>query len=292
MPNGDIANNGTDGGNWRIWPIIKDNGVTPTILIKDGPGCLNLQNFNTYSGGTIVNNGILCAGGVDTPSPALTMASLGTGIVKVNGSSILEMGFGTANANIDYFVTNSVVLAGGAIFADDGHQHVSGPINVLSGGSFGSTYDGGASGTTGNKGMFVDGVVSGSGPLALEQAMSSGAIDRYGNGQGNPYNSSVVTFSNNANTYSGTITVVPYNAGGGSYLAVNGSLTLQFATVNLDCQQYRHLTTICRHSADLQHRPGFGHVGRPNRQRQYHSERLQRIYLCSTVRRHRLERGK
>ena len=233
MPNGDIANNGADGGNWRIWPIIKDNGATPTILIKDGPGCLSLQNFDTYSGGTIINNGILCAGGVDTPSPALTMASLGSGTVTVNGSSILEMGFGTGNANADYFVTNSVVLAGGSIFADDGHQHVSGPINVSTGGSFGSTYDGGGNGTTGNKGMFVDGVVSGSGPLALEQAGISGEIDRYGNAQGNAYNSSVVTFSNNANTYSGTITVVPYNAGAGSYLAVNGSLTLQYATVNL-----------------------------------------------------------
>jgi fibronectin-binding autotransporter adhesin len=231
-PNGDIANNGTDGGNWRIWPIIKDNGATHTILVKDGPGMVILQNYNTYSGGTVINKGIVVAGGLNT-SQALTTSSLGYGTVTVNNGGILEMCFQTQNANLDYDITNSIVMAGGAVFGDDGHQHLTGPINVLSGGAFGSTYDGGGNGTTGNKGFFLDGVVSGAGPLFLEQAVSSGASDGYGNGQGNGYNSSIVTFSNNANTYSGTVTVVPYNAGEGSYLAVNAPLTLQYATVNL-----------------------------------------------------------
>ncbi|HEV2330390.1 MAG TPA: autotransporter-associated beta strand repeat-containing protein [Verrucomicrobiae bacterium] len=234
-PNGNTQNNGSDGGNWRIWPIIKDNGGTPGILIKDGPGCVILQNYNSYSGGTFINSGILIAGGADT-SQALEPVTLGTGSVTINKGAILEFGYGTGNANLDYDITNNLIMLGGAALADDGHQHLTGAINVQTGGIFGSTYDGGASSTTGNKGLFVDGVVSGSGPLFLEQAVMAGDNDRYGNGGGNAYNSSIVEFTNNANTYSGTITIVPYTtgAGAGSFLAINASSTLQFATINLN----------------------------------------------------------
>ena len=38
---------------------IVDNGATPLELIKDGPGRARLDNSNTYTGGTIVNGGIL-----------------------------------------------------------------------------------------------------------------------------------------------------------------------------------------------------------------------------------------
>ncbi|HEV2453228.1 MAG TPA: autotransporter-associated beta strand repeat-containing protein, partial [Verrucomicrobiae bacterium] len=234
VPNGDTQNNGSDGGNWRIWPIIKDNGATPGKLIKDGPGCVILQNYNSYSGGTFINNGILIGGGADT-SQALEPATLGTGPVTVNKGAILEFGYGTANANLDYDITNSLIMLGGAALADDGHQHLTGPINVQSGAIFGSTYDGGANGTTGNKGLLIDGVVSGSGPIYLEQAVMAGDNDRYGNGGGNFYNSSIVEFTNNANTYSGTITIIPYTTGtgAGSYLAINASAALQYATLSL-----------------------------------------------------------
>lgn len=218
---------------WRIWPQINDNGVTPGIVVKDGPGIVNLQNANSYSGGTIINNGFLTPG---RDNSVTNPVSLGIGTVTVNSGGTLEVGFGTANANINYFVTNSLVIAGGKALSDDGHQRLSGPISILAGGAtFGSTYDGGANGSTGNKALFIDGLVSGSGPITLEQSMQAGALDRYGNGNGNPYNSSVVEFGNNANAYSGTITTVPYTTGGGagSFVAVNGSTALQFATLNL-----------------------------------------------------------
>jgi autotransporter-associated beta strand protein len=166
------------------------------------------------------------AGGYNT-FQALESATLGFGTVTVNSGGILEMGYATQNAGLDYDVTNNIVLAGGKICADDGHQHLTGAINVTLGGSVGSTYDGGT------KGLFLDGVVSGSGPLSLVQATSNGDSDAYGNGAGNPYNNSVVYFMNNANTYSGTVTVVPYNSGHGSFLALNGNVALQYATVNL-----------------------------------------------------------
>ncbi len=234
VPNGNTANNGTDGGNWRIWPIIQDNGATPLKLIKDGPGCVILQNTNTYSGGTFINNGILIAGG-DSPNQALAPVTLGSGPVTVYPHGILQISYGTANANVDYLYTNNVIFAGGKVLAGDGHNHVTGNVNVAVAGTFGSTYDGGGNATTGNKALFIDGLVSGSGPLFLQQSVDAGDNDRYGNGGGNPYNSSVVEFSNNGNTYSGTVNVVPYSTGGGagSYVALNGSTALQFATLNL-----------------------------------------------------------
>jgi autotransporter-associated beta strand protein len=218
---------------WRIWPQIQDNGSTPTIVVKDGPGMVCLQNTNGYSGGTIVNSGILVP---NKNGAAANADAFGSGPVTLNPGAILELGFDVANANNDYYVTNTVVVAGGAVLCDDGHQHLGGPVNVLAAGAtFGSSYDGGANGTTGNKGFFIDGLVSGSGPITLEQASLAGEAEQNGNEGGNAYNSSFVGFGNNANTYSGTITVVPYTtgAGAGSYLAINTNLAMQYATVNL-----------------------------------------------------------
>ena len=236
-PNGDTANNanGATGGNWRIWPAIKDNGATPLILIKDGPGCVSIQNTNTYTGGTWINNGILVAGGADTTVNNAPY-TLGSGTVTINPRGTMEIGYGTVNANLDYLYPNNVILNGGKIIADDGHNHVTGNISVTSaGGLMGSTYDGGGNPTTGNKALFIDGIVSGSGPLTLQQAVDAGDNDRYGNGGGNPYNSSVVEFGNAANTYSGTVSVIPYStvSGAGSYVAINASTALQFATLAL-----------------------------------------------------------
>ena len=235
VPNGNTANNGTDGGNWRIWPQIKDNGATPLILIKDGPGCVALQNTNSYTGGTIINNGILVAGGADT-TVNICPFTLGSGTVTINSRGIMEIGYGTPDATLDYLYPNNVILNGGKILSDDGHNHVTGNINVTAGGgTLGSTYDGGGSGTTGNKALFIDGIVSGSGPITLQQAVDAGDNDRYGNGGGNAYNSCVVEFANPANTYSGTITTIPYvtGAGAGTYVTINNSSALQFATLNL-----------------------------------------------------------
>jgi autotransporter-associated beta strand protein len=234
VPNGNTAF-GQDGANWRIWLQIKDNGATPLKLIKDGPGSVILQNTNTYSGGTWINKGILIAGG-DSPTVGLEPITLGSGTVTVGPNAILQFGYGTADASQDYSITNNVALNGGKLLAGDGHQHVSGNINVTAGGgTMGSTYDGGGSPTSGNKALFIDGIVSGNGPLNLQQSVDAGDNDRYGNGGGNPYNSSVVEFTNPGNTYSGIVTPIPYitGSGAGSYVAINNSSALQFATLNL-----------------------------------------------------------
>jgi len=229
MPNTPAAAN-----DWRIWPQIHDNGATPTIVVKDGPGLVSLQNTNSYTGGTIINNGTLTAG--KSTAQAVYGNTMGFGPVTVNQPGILGVGFVSPNAALNYSLTNSLVLNGGKVLATDGHQFLSGPVVVnYQGATFGSTYDGSANSSTGNKGLVLSGVVSGSGPITLQQATAAGLLNVNGNGDGNAYNSSVVEFANNANTYSGTVTVVPYNTGtgAGSYLAINGSTALQNATLNL-----------------------------------------------------------
>jgi autotransporter-associated beta strand protein len=50
---------GNSGTNWQIWTIITNAPSSATTLIKDGPGYLDLENYNTYTGGTVVNGGTL-----------------------------------------------------------------------------------------------------------------------------------------------------------------------------------------------------------------------------------------
>ena len=108
----------------------QDNGPTPAILIKDGPGCVTLQNMNSYSGGTFINNGILIAGGANT-SQVLEPNTTGFGTITVNAPGILEFGYGTQNATLAYSITNSIILAGGKLLADDGAQHLTGPLKAF-----------------------------------------------------------------------------------------------------------------------------------------------------------------
>lgn len=74
----DSSGSPTSDADWRIWPKIVDNGATPVILVKNGPGFVRLMNANTYSGGTILNGGrVLC----DNATSAL-----GTGPLTINGN--------------------------------------------------------------------------------------------------------------------------------------------------------------------------------------------------------------
>ncbi len=125
-----------------------------------------------------------------------------------------------------------IVLNGGALWANDAYQHLIGNISVTAaGGTMGSTYEG-VSGSW-NKGLFLDGVVSGSGAITLIQAGAGGEVNGYGNGAGNNFNCSIVMFTNPANDYTGVITETVGGIGLNSYLGVNANTALQDATVNV-----------------------------------------------------------
>lgn len=71
------------------------NGTTADQLIKSGDGALGLFGTNTYSGGTVLNDGNLYIN---------NSASLGSGLLTING--------GALNANAAYLGTNAGVVLG------------------------------------------------------------------------------------------------------------------------------------------------------------------------------------
>jgi|GEM_PF-1086470 len=200
---------------------FSDNGTGKLALLKTGAGILGLTGSSTYSGGTTINGGAIGVAGANGSN-----TNLGSGSVTVNAGGILRVGYSvTSNQNVST-TANVITLAGGTIFADDANQHLSGAITVsASGGTLGSTYNSGNnSAGEKDKGLALDGVVSGSGPLTIQQSRFNA---------GNNYDTAFVAFSNTGNTYSGTLTINENTTAseGGVYLGVNGTTTLQNATV-------------------------------------------------------------
>ncbi|MDR3456935.1 MAG: autotransporter-associated beta strand repeat-containing protein [Verrucomicrobiae bacterium] len=221
----------SNSGNWTVWPVIAD-GTLPLTLVKDGIGQVKLgNNTNTYTGGTIVNAGILASRNPVTANGLC--APFGSGPITVNNAE-LQLGTDPTTAAGEYDITNLITLNGGTIFEYDAFQHVKGPITIgSSGATFGATFDnkGDALNKAFAKGLFIDGTLTGTGNLTLQHS---------GLSTGNAWNSSAVYFTSAGtaaqNTYSGTINVNPSVApagNGGSYLYLIGTNALANATINL-----------------------------------------------------------
>lgn len=210
-----------DPGLVSISGVITD-GANSFGLTKTGPGLLGLKASNTFDGGVSITSGTVGVGG----SPGMS-ANLGTGTVTVYENGILRLGYQVTSNTNNTTITNPITLAGGAIFVDDAFQHLSGNLTLIAPGSLGSTYNSGNSSTAErDKGLFLDGVVSGDGDLSVRHS----GIDSW-----HSYNTSIVHFTNNANTYTGVITVSPMSGtAGGNYLGIGASNALRFATVHLD----------------------------------------------------------
>ncbi len=191
-------------------------------LTKNGAGTLTLGAVNDYNGGTTLNAGILAVGG----TVEVNNGALGSGTVAVNSGAQLRVGASVTSNQKVATIANNITLAGGTIYADDAFQHLSGSLNVTAASTLGATYNAGNNNAwERDKGLFLDGVVAGSGDLTLQHS---------GIATGNYWNSSIVHFNNAANTYSGRVTVVPMaGSNGGSYLGLNASTALQYATVDL-----------------------------------------------------------
>jgi autotransporter-associated beta strand protein len=170
---------------------VLQNNTGVLALTKSGAGTLTLSTAtNTYSGGTTINAGTIQIGDNATPSTE-NVAALGTGPVSINtGGTLWLRPGGTGNT---YNIANSFTLNGGTIIGEDGVQHLATGTGATfavgtSGGSIQSTWAA--------KDVYIDGVLSGSGPLTIGHGPTGGqGIGLY--------------FTNAANSYSGTITITP-----------------------------------------------------------------------------------
>ena len=190
-------------------------------------GALTVSNSgNNYSGGTTINSATLVNDLGGSTGLTGSISPFGSGLITVNSAAQLQLGSdpGTHNeTEFDY--ANAVSINGGTVYENDGVQHIKGSVTVgVSGGTLGSTYNAGAADS--NKGLFLDGVVSGSGNLNLRQSAIS---------TGNNYNTSIVYFANNGNSLPGHDHCVVYGHRKWrrqSYSALRSN-ALANATVNL-----------------------------------------------------------
>ena len=202
---------------------------TGSLSVNSGTGTngqLSVRSGNSYQGGTTVTNSTLA---VDANNTAGTQTPFGSGTVTVNGNGtvgkvLLGAGSVTGVNNSQVTIANNFVLSNAFLYAQDQKQVLTGSISIASGGGIlGSTYNAGGA-TEADKGLALMGVVSGSGPITIQQTRIS---------TGNNFNTGFVIFGNNSNTYSGTITINQNTTAteGGVYLGVNASNALQSATV-------------------------------------------------------------
>jgi len=94
----------------RIRVPLVNNGATPMVLVKDGAGRLDLEATNTYSGATILNQGLLCLrSGAALGSSSGIVVNGNTGITvltnvnyggPLTGSGIFNNGAITGNASL------------------------------------------------------------------------------------------------------------------------------------------------------------------------------------------------
>ncbi len=207
------VNNGQGDMRFNNNIAVVDNGATPVTLIKSGSGLLTMTsptgNFNT--GGVVVANGTLKLG--DNTVGHELVSQLGTGPVTIsNGAMLWFQAGGTGNV---YNFPNSFVFNGGTLRGEDGLQHIgtagTSTINIgPSGGTVQVTWN--------NKDIFLDGQLTGSGPLSLGRNPAAGN------------NTSAIEITNNTNTFNGTVGI---GVGGNAIrLFLNVANGLQFATVN------------------------------------------------------------
>jgi fibronectin-binding autotransporter adhesin len=163
---------------------------------------------NTYSGGTTISGGqILLGNGANE-----NQAGLGTGPVTIAGGT-LHMEPGSSATVFD--IPNSFTINGGTVIGEDGVQHIgTGAGATVQFGALGGTVQA----TWNGKDVYLDGILSGNGPLTLSHGPTTGRP-------------AIIHVTNAANTYNGTVSVS--GAGQGVTLDLDSNAALQFAAANL-----------------------------------------------------------
>jgi autotransporter-associated beta strand protein len=138
------------------------------------------------------------------------------------------------NAFASYQYPNNITVDNGLVYAFDASQRIQGDLHIGAGGAaIGSTFDApweNFAEPNFPKALFIDGLVTGTGNLTVQDK---------GEQTGNAWNTSCAVFTSQGtaaqNTYSGTVTVIPFiiSGSGGSYLYLVGTNALANATITL-----------------------------------------------------------
>ena len=248
-----------DGGNvassdQAIRVIIKDGAAGPVTLRKSGSGLVKLVQMNTYTGGTVINQGTLdlqtggqsgCIRGTVTVNSggslqasaadatgwgggdaALTTINLNGGNLNINttdnqtlGSAVINMTGGSitgvANGNLDFYGGGSALNT----FASDTTATISGvPLAPMRQGSTSFTV---AAGTT-PSGIDLDI----SSVVRTSPSGDNGALTK--RGPGTMRLSNVNTYAGGNEVLDGTLSVGAMSGIGTGYLAVKFGATFQY----------------------------------------------------------------
>lgn len=191
-------------------------------LLKNGTGTLILTNgANTYSGGTVLSNGVLNVGS-DSGGNQNDQA-LGAGLVTVNAGGELRFGGNTGTTVVNHFITNAITLNGGIVKAQDGSQHLTNSVVTVAagGGTFQTVFA--------TKTLVLDSALSGSGALTI--GVPAGFVG------------SSVILNNPNNTFNGGVTMAT-----NGLLALVGSAGLS-NSVSIEVQQGGTLDASARSNA-------------------------------------------
>ena len=197
-------------GNLVLGGVITDGGAT-FGLFKEGPGKLSLAGVaNTYGGGIIIDAGVVQAG--TGASGSENGGAFGTGSVTVHPGTALQFLPNSTSSNFSF--ANNFVVDGGTIIGLDGKQHLGTSAKTIN-----ITGNGGTLQTKWNgKDLYLDGQLTGAGPLLLQNL-----------GGGGP---GTIHITNDTNTFSGVMTVDAVT-GKGQSLSIETNNCLQYATVNV-----------------------------------------------------------
>ena len=198
-----------------ISSILADGGLGIGFT-KAGSATLTLNNAgNSYSGGTTISAGAL---------DIAYKASLGTGLVTLSGGSLQSTTVAAGPLNL----TNSFAFFNGGTLNYDNTSTSSGTLHIGTGvgatvniGTSGGTINAGRGGNTDFRGeVYVDGQLTGSGPLTNGWSSGSGTT-------------AYTHLMNNNNSYNGTVTVKG-TSGKSVYLNLVATNALQYGTVNFN----------------------------------------------------------
>ncbi len=226
--------NGVSNASNTIAALIADGAGGSTSVYKTGVGNWTLSNYNTFTGNTTVNNGILWAynqfpagNGNNLPQTIRNNTALGasTATATVDSGGTLAI-WGNAGGS---WITNlaGVTLNGGNLLGDDGHQTLNSPVTLTADSTIICRYW--------DKDFMITGPVTGSGNLTINISSLPGGLPN------DWYTGGVVILAGSGNNWSGTTTINVEGTGGRSTLQIGnagvGSMPLGSAnTINLNAQ--------------------------------------------------------